>query len=526
LINLGDSNLTGNMTCMFFDQERGQFFRPLTSKYRAQVLECLKELYQRLYSSSSADYGQALQRDVVIEIFQEALVRAPILADGDDGDDLKASGKDGTNKDSVKDSRFRNSREQAGWVLNQLLEFGWMEKQVDEATLQSTFAFSRYGRQFVDPFISESRASARTRHRNTRNTRNSLEAFLERGEVYDLLDAFEYSERIISDFTDVISELEERKRDLVREMDDQMLVQRASEEFFDFMEKRFQPDLAVRLSADNVEKHRDRISELLEQVRNKNKSYKAKAEGRLRELLPELIQPGTSVLWTILDGIDQRIRNASDVMLPALRKALQGFTKRADIIIRQMSYLASQQHNDVLSVCKQLSELTPEAQNAQLLAAGQLMSVPEVALVDPAQVRLAPPRKRRIIEADLDEGNEAFDMDARKDIYVQQVLDQAFFINNNSLRSYMQKHLMAGGVISTKDLPIVSAKDFLAVANAIGLASTSSLSSDFEFVMTYQNTDKDDLKNASVAPQYFSQKDHFTVEIIHSSRPSEASVQP
>ncbi len=67
---------------MFFEQERSQFFRPLTGKYRAQVMECLKELYQRLYSSSSADYGQAIQRDTVIEVFQEALVRAPVLADG------------------------------------------------------------------------------------------------------------------------------------------------------------------------------------------------------------------------------------------------------------------------------------------------------------------------------------------------------------------------------------------------------------------------------------------------------------
>ena len=516
MISLGGSNLAGIDNCMFFDQERGQFFRPLTSKYRAQVLECLKELYQRLYSSSSADYGQALQRDVVIEIFQEALVRAPILADGEDLDDLKAN-----SKTSAKESRFRNSREQAGWVLNQLLEFGWMEKQVDEATLQSTFAFSRYGRQFVDPFISESRASARTRHRNTRNTRNSLEAFLERGEVYDLLDAYEFSERIISDFTDVISELEERKRDLVREMDPQLLVQRASEEFFDFMEKRFQPDLAVRLSADNVEKHRDRISELLDQVRNRNKAFKAKTEARLRELLPELAQPGTSVLWTILDGIDQRIRNASDIMLPALRKALQGFTKRADIIIRQMSYLASQQHNDVLSVCKRLAALTPEDQNAQLMAAGQLMSVPEVALVDPAQVRLTPPRKRRIIEADLDEGNEAFDMDARKDIYIQQLLDQAFFINNNSLRSYMHKHLMTGGVVSTKDLPIENANDFLAVANAIGLASTSSLSSDFEFVMEYEAESGPDTDGNS----YFSKKDHFTVKLINSGPRNQAGAQ-
>jgi hypothetical protein len=75
-------------------------------------------------------------------------------------------------------------------------------------------------------------------------------------------------------------------------------------------------------------------------------------------------------------------------------------------------------------------------------------------------------------------------------------------------------------------LPIDSAKDFLAVANAIGLASTSSLSSDFEFVMAYQSTEKDDLKNASIAPQYFSQKDHFTVEIIHTSRPSNTRAEP
>lgn len=502
---------------MFFDQEREQFFRPLTSKYRAQVLECLKELYQRLYSSSSADYGQALQRDTVIEIFQEALVRAPVLADGYDPDGENQ--EDGSSHSS-KDSRFRNTREQSAWVLNQLLEFGWMEKQVDEATLQSTFAFSRYGRQFVDPFISESRSSARTRHRNTRNTRNSLEAFIERGEVYDLIDAYEYSERIISDFTDVISELEERKRDLVRDMEDQMLVQRASEEFFDFMEKRFQPDLAIRLSADNVEKHRDRISNLIEQVRNKNKEYKAKAEGRLRELLPELIHPGTSVLWTILDGIESRIRNASEVMLPALRKALQGFTKRADIIIRQMSYLASQQNNDVLSVCKHLSSLNLEQQNQQLMAAGQMMSVPEVALVDPVQVRIAAPRSRRIIESDLDEGNDELDMVARKEIYVQQVLDQAFFINNSSLKEYMQDHLSSGKIVSTKDLPIKSAKDFLAVANAIGLASSNNLSSDFEFLMTYQQANNDRLNkdnNNDSGTVYFSQKDHFTVELVRSS---------
>ena len=90
--------------------------------------------------------------------------------------------------------------------------------------------------------------------------------------------------------------------------------------------------------------------------------------------------------------------------LPALRKALQSFTKRADIIIRQMSYLASQQHNDVLAVCKHLAGLPEAQQNALLEQAGERMAVPEIALVDPAQVRLAPPRQRFIASAAVDEG--------------------------------------------------------------------------------------------------------------------------
>ena len=116
-------------------------------------------------------------------------------------------------------------------------------------------------------------------------------------------------------------------------------------------------------------------------------------------------------------------------------------------------------------------------------------------------------------------------MDARKDIYIQQILDQAFFINNNSLREYMKKHLAAGKIVSTKDLPIDNAKDFLAVSNAIGLASTSSLSSDFDIVMSYQNTEVSGADDQS-ADQYFSQKDHFTVEIIHNSRPPETGAKP
>ena len=89
------------------------------------------------------------------------------------------------------------------------------------------------------------------------------------------LDAYEYSERIITDFTDVISELEERKRELVREVEAQQLAQQATDHFFDFMEKRFKPDIAVRLSADSVEKHREDINKTIGKIKRKKREEKS-----------------------------------------------------------------------------------------------------------------------------------------------------------------------------------------------------------------------------------------------------------
>ena len=483
---------------MFFEQERSQFFRPLTGKYREQVVECLRELYKQLYSSSyagSADYGQALSREALVGIFLEALVRAPVIQTDDSDDD---------------DSRFKNHREQAVWMLGTLVEYGWLEKQVDEATLQSSYSFTRTGRHFVEPFMDELRSNNVARHRNTRNVRNALESFLEHGEVYDLLDAFEYSERIISDFTDVIAELDERKRALVREMEGKMLVQKASDQFFDFMEKRFQPDLSVRLSADNVEKYRDQITSLVEQIRTSPKELKAKAEKRLRELLPERVQSGQSVLWSVLDDIEHRMKSACEHILPLVRKALQNFTKRADIIIRQMSYLASQKNNDVVSVCKQLASLSSEEQNNQLERVAEMMAVPQLGFVDPSTVRLHAPRRRTVIDTIVDEGLESVDQDSRRELFVQQALDQAFFVNNNQVRRFFIEQFQTKNEIYSSDIPIQDAKDLLALAHVVSVGAVENLSSDYQFEVTWLKQD---------SHEYFDQKDVFKICLVHQDEP-------
>lgn len=481
---------------MFFHEQYSQFFRPLSSKYREQIVECLRALYQRVYGSV-ADYSQVLDREQLIEIFQDTVTRTPLLVDPEE--------------DSIYgvplDAQAKSDREQANWILNTLLEYAWLEKQVDEASLQSTYAFSRMGRLFTQPFV-ETGAKFRTRHRNTRNTRNALQSFVEEGvedmEVHDLLDAFEYSERIISDFTDVIAELDDKKRQLVKAVESQQLVEEASEEFFDFMEKRFMPDIAVRLSADSVEKYRDEIQQLIEKAKRKRKDFKAKAESELRKLAPGLTAHERSYYLFVLDGISSRLHNACEVMLPALRRALHGFTRRADIIIRQLSFTRTGEQSELLDICRELQEAGLEIQNQRMNSAGEAFSSLQVGFIDPANIKMHARRSNHVVNTRV-EAHEDMGFDSRKDLFIRQTMDQAFSINSKAQVDYIMGALKKGHRISSQDLPVSSAKELMHAAHIIEAASAGN-SSEFKFrVIDEGRKDK---------TEYFESTDVFTLELL------------
>lgn len=455
-------------------------------------MECIRLFYVRLYSSL-ADYSRAFSRDQVLEVFREAITRAPVLEE-----------------ESAEQEEFsapvRNEREQANWILNLLLEHGWVERQVDEATLQSSYAFSRIGRLFAQPFVETSSGRFRTRHRNTRNTRNALNSFLENGEVYDLLDAFEYSERIISDFSDVISELDERKRQLVKEVEAQQVVQRASDEFFDFMEKRFMPDLAIRLSADSVEKYRDDIQGLVRKAKRKAKTFKANAEKELRKLAPELLaDPNVSIYLMILDGIESRLHSASEIMLPALRHALHSFTRRADIIIRQLSFTSSGVQNDILAICKQFTGLSDSEQRHRLAEAGEHMAEMQLKLVDPNMTRLYEGKRKRTVNTQAEEHSDT-DPSHRREMYIQRAVEQAFTVNNQELRQYIVQALNQGHRIHSQNLPVEDAKQLLLNAHAIEIGSGGQTSSEYRFQV--------EPSGQQVKTDFFHATDEFSIELV------------
>jgi hypothetical protein len=509
---------------MFFTDSRQHFFRPLTGKYREVVVECLRLLYRRLYTDLT-DVGHLRQREQVLDIFAEAIARAPLL-DAEPETDGSREGE----------GRFKTQRELAGFILHLLLDHGWLERQVDEASLQSHYAFSRTGRLFTQPFAESDSQSFRTRNRNTRNTRNSLQAFLEQGEVYDLLDAHEYSERIISDFTDVIAELEERKRQLVRDVEARQLIEQASDAFFGFMETVFKPDLEVRLSADSVEKYRDQIATLIKQIRRRrkfggsgehaDKDWRAVMEIRLRKLLPGRALPGQSLLENLLCAIEERLRAACDTMLPALRKSLNSFTQRADIIMRQLSYIHAQGDDRLLEACRRLGAMPPARQDALLLQAGAALAELRPGYIDPGQIQLKTRASRARVSGRIGaEG--ALDRDARRDLFIAQALDQAFSVQSAAIRRYVAGALRSSGRIHTRQLPVADARDLLAVARAIEVGAHDNLSAEFHFVVSAPQLPLvaglqvlDSSAAAVDGDPYFTCRDDFTIELCAAGNPA------
>ncbi len=485
---------------MFFTEPRLHLFKPLTGKYREQVIQCLCLLYQRQYSAS-ADYGSSLSRETVIELFCEALTRtAGVELDTEEGE---------------QDQRFRSERELATWVLKSVLDAGWIERQVDTATFQSSYPFSRTGRLLTQALLDVDTANIRTRHRNTRNTLNALEAFSSRGDVYDLLDALDYSERIITDFTDIITELDDRKRELVKEVEARQLAHEATDQFFDYMEKRFQPDISVRLSADSVEKHRDAIRRVIHGIKRKPKSFKHEAERDLRACAPQLCEHERSYLYFALDTIEQRMRNAAEIMLPALRRALHGFTRRADLVIRQLSYLNAQDNDDLVDICRELADLNDTEFDARMHAASAQLATLDMGLIDPRQIKLQERRKRAQVDTRVDEPVD-IDDEARNSLMVQQLLDQAFLFNRADLHDHLLRGLRQGGRIRASALPIENARDLLTLAHIIEAGSVNSRDSDKQFVMRY-------IGQTDPEHGYFHSSDDFEIQLIDARDESDAA---
>jgi len=365
---------------MFFEAERKRFFRPLNSSRRELVVACLRALYERLHGPA-ADYAHTMTRDSLRELLM-AVVR-------DNPDRLTTEGE--ADEFGVADAE---PLQLTNLLMRAFLNDGWLEQFADRHGLVTAFRFSRPGKLFAEALWMLDRPS-RSRQRNMRGCRNALEAALQaRGDAHDLVDAYEYAEKVIEDLTEGIDYFQE----LVRHLMQTASVQRQWTEFVEFLD-RFQREYSKQLTADNAVLNREAIRKNIDRLRQVNDVKFRRMDEQLQDIAHWAVKEhtGPTVYEWLLDRIEAIVDAACETKQPGFLKAMETYMKRINGLAMQSLMLrAGQTRHAYLQAIQRVAQVEDhEEQDRLLLHYGAYLANAEVRLLDPASFKLRTATQRR-----------------------------------------------------------------------------------------------------------------------------------
>ncbi|RYZ94770.1 MAG: hypothetical protein EOO68_19695 [Moraxellaceae bacterium] len=217
------------------------------------------------------------------------------------------------------------------------------------------------------------------------------------------------------------------------------------------------------------------------------------------------------MLDTLLQTIESRLKNACEIMLPALRRALNTFTQRADIIIRQLSYINGRGADDLMDIYRSLAQLPQKEQDNLFTRHAEVLSGMQLAFIDPAQIQMRAPRQQYVIRSAIDQ-EKALDLDAQKEIFIQQALDKAFVLQSSEVRHYVHQALSNTGRVNSRHLTASTMQELLNLSHAVEVAASDNLSSHYHFTI------EQDAEWLHSLPQiqddyYFKQRDQFVITL-------------
>lgn len=437
---------------MFFEAERRNFFRPLSGKRRELVVTCLRALYEHLHGPG-ADYSQNLAREAVRDLF------SPVIREMANGEPPDADTAD--DEFSLLDTS--DEPQMAGALIRLLVKDGWLETFGDRAGLVTAYRFTRAGKLFAEAIWSLDRPRARARQRNMRSCRNALEAALKNTDPYDLIDAYDHAEKVISDLAEGVDYFQDLVRKLMAEASSTPW-----DEFMEFLD-RFEKEFKKQLTADNVERHRQAIRETLHKLRNVEDAKFRALENQLNDVARWAVEQkssGPTFSW-MLDRIEELVEAACSTKQPELIKAMNGYMRRAASIVQQAMMLrAGSKRHAYLTAIAHTASLEAAEQDAFLEKLGKNLATAEVRLLDPASFKLRTVVQRR--KALTVTAIPTVTREARLLAALQRAEAGAFAVSNEDVRQGLQAELrLRDRPVRLSTLPVKTATDVLHILQAV-----------------------------------------------------------
>jgi len=464
----------------FFTASRSAFFVPLTGKYREITVNCIRSLYLRL-NGPEADYSYNLNRKDILDIFVQCIREKPVLLDTQSADDESGENEDATAILLRESNESIDPAKMARDTYSKLKRCGWLEEYMDPGMMETAVRFSASGRQFAQPFAQQHNEII-TNTQHTRSTLSHLRTFIDRVEnrneisAADLMIATKQAFEIIADFNDLIEALVEKRRELMASVNREIQeAKHAGESFFEFMEKRFMPDIRFRFSADSVERYRHEILDAIDKIRSLKKEAQIATEKELRQAHPTLLTAERPVLLTwALDQIEHHVSMACDVKLPELRAETENFVRRAQALITHIASLSlgESDSESIFSIAARLAELNNVDTKAVFEHPKARFSKLEVGLYNPGKIQAPLFSKKELMDTAFDEVV-TMDPEARRQAYIRTHLERVFAVESAKISDYVVKQLAGGHRIKASQLPITDAGSLLSAIHAPQLASVS-----------------------------------------------------
>ena len=418
---------------------------------------CLRSLYERLHGPG-ADYAQNLTRDSLRDLLM------PVI--NDHANEIVG---EGTLDDELANIDSGDVQQIAGALIRTLLRDGWLETFGDRVGLVTAYRFTRPGKLFAEALWSLSRLRTRSRQRNVRGCRNALEAARKNVDAYDLVDAYDYAEKVISDLSEGVDYFQELVRRLMSE------ASRAPwEEFMEFLD-RFDKDFKKQMTADNVERHRQAIREAVNRLRSIEQDKFQVLEQQLRDIASWANPDGhsDSALDWMLERIEEMVEAACTTKHPELLKAMNIYVRRATSIVQQAMLLrGGQAHHSYSRAIAAVASLDGPKQSALLLNIGQSLASAEVRLLDPASFKLrSASQRRKALTVTI---QPRVTRESRLAAAVHRAEASAFALANDDVMGSIRRELrLRNRPIRLSTLPVATAIDVLHAMQAIEAVRSS-----------------------------------------------------
>jgi hypothetical protein len=433
-----------------------QFFRPLTLKKRRLIAACIRSFYQRLYGSH-ADYRSILGREELRDLFVQTIQTEGASSEVDD-DALD---------EGFAPADLADDQKMASAFIRQLVADGWLETAEDRVRLVTAYRFTRTGKIFAQALTLADRPRERTRQRNMRSCKNALAAFIDRRDVEDLLDAYEYADRVITDLSEDIELFYELARKILMDAH----AQGNWEAFVEFIERRFRDEFSPRLVYDNAERHRLDITALIDRLHELPATEAQAIDADLALHAPWAAQgagQGGALGW-LLERIDDMVTAACRTKQPELFRAMESYIRRHVVLLSQSLFMDADGSNAALSkLIRTIGEMSLVAQNAWLEGKGAAIAPVAVALYDPATVRLKTSAERT--RAQTVSIVPEITREERLRQFLRHAEERAFSLSQQDIVGYLQGRMNGKDQLRLSELPVDDAIQALSLLRAVEAA--------------------------------------------------------